>query len=975
MVPTKFELEKFDGRNDFSLWRVKMRALLVHNGVVDALKGEDKLPEGLTDKEKKDMLEKAHSAIILSLGDRVLREVSKETSAAGIWAKLESLYMTKSLANRLYLKKRLYTFHMSSGKSLEDHTDEFNKLILDLENIEVALDDEDQAIIFLTSLPSSYEHFVDTLMYSRDSLSMEDVLSALNSKELKKRSDSKEKGGDGLYVRGRSDQRNYSSGSRNSRSKSKSRFKRRCFVCNSEKHFKKDCPEFKKRKGESSYSRGQSSNYSKGQSSHVDSDDHSEGGYDSADVLVVTSECNQEKWLMDSGCSFHMTPLKEAFKELKMVDMGSVKLGDDRPCQILGIGTVTMKTESGITFDLKDVRYIPDLKRSLLSLGTLEKMGYHVSFREGKARVIKGSMVVLSGTRIKNNIYMLDCKVVDGVAAVASEEGDDEALKWHKRLGHISQQGLIELSKQQVLGDLKNCDISFCESCVLGKQKRVKFSKGKHSSKGVLDYVNSDLWGPARTETLGGGRYFLSIIDDYSRRVWVYVLKHKSDTFKKFQEWKVLVENQTEKKVKKLRTDNGLEFCNHEFDKFCKENGIARHLTIPGTPQQNGLAERMNRTLLERVRCMLATSGMPKKFWSEAVSTAAYLINRCPSSAIQMKTPMEMWSGTKPEYEDLKVFGSLVYSHVSDDKLDPRSQKCVMLGYTEGVKGYRLWRLQNPKVIVSRNVQCRENVLYKDVMESINRSVSKKDDLQFEVEPVLNRPKVNVERSGATQGETSQSGSSGSSLDETSQSVPNLEDYILVRDRSKRKVVKPLRYRDQEVISAVAFVAAENESIYEPLTFEEPVNSKDNQKWYEAMDEEMDSLYKNGTWELVNKPKDQKLVSCKWIYKIKEGVKPGEGPRYKARLVAKGFTQKSGVDYNEIFSPVVKHVSIRVILSLVASLDLELEQMDVKTAFLHGNLDEKIYMAQPKGYEVKGQEDKACLLKRSLYGLKQSPRQ
>ncbi|KAJ0920711.1 putative phosphoglycerate kinase [Helianthus annuus] len=260
-------------------------------------------------------------------------------------------------------------------------------------------------------------------------------------------------------------------------------------------------------------------------------------------------------------------------------------------------------------------------------------------------------------------------------------------------------------------------------------------------------------------------------------------------------------------------------------------------------------------------------------------------------------------------------------------------------------------------------------------METINRSVSKKDDLQFEVEPVLNRPKVNVERSGATQGETSQSGSSDVSQDETSQSVPNLEDYILVRDRSKRKAVKPLRYRDQEDISAVAFVAAENESIYELLTFEEVVNSEDSQKWYKAMDEEMDSLYKNGTWELVNKPKDQKLVSCKWIYKIKEGDKPGGGPRYKARLVAKGFTQKAGVDYNEIFSPVVKHVSIRVILSLVASLDLELEQMDVKTAFLHGNLEEKIYMAQPKGYEIKGQEDKACLLKRSLYGLKQSPRQ
>ncbi|KAD3641918.1 hypothetical protein E3N88_31142 [Mikania micrantha] len=182
MVSTKFDLEKFDGKNDFGLWRLKMKALLVHHGVVDALVGEARLPATLSDKEKKDILEKAHSAIILSLGDR-------------------------SLANRLYLKKRLYTFHMKFGKSLEDHTDEFNKLILDLENIDVALEDEDQAIIFLTSLPQSFEHFVDTLMYGRDTLSMEEVLASLNSKELKKRSDGKEETGDGLYVRGIPDQR------------------------------------------------------------------------------------------------------------------------------------------------------------------------------------------------------------------------------------------------------------------------------------------------------------------------------------------------------------------------------------------------------------------------------------------------------------------------------------------------------------------------------------------------------------------------------------------------------------------------------------------------------------------------------------------------------------------------------------------------------------------------------------------------
>lgn len=136
----------------------------------------------------------------------------------------------------------------------------------------------------------------------------------------------------------------------------------------------------------------------------------------------------------------------------------------------------------------------------------------------------------------------------------------------------------------------------------------------------------------------------------------------------------------------------------------------------------------------------------------------------------------------------------------------------------------------------------------------------------------------------------------------------------------------------------------------------------------------MNSLYQNKTWELVDKPKDQKLVSCKWLYKIKEGIPGFQEPRYKARLVARGFTQREGIDYNDIFSPVVKHCSIRILLALTAVKDFELEQLDVKTAFLHGELEEEIYMNQPKGFEVENELNKVCLLKRSLYGLKQSPR-
>ncbi|GKB31109.1 hypothetical protein Tco_0870510, partial [Tanacetum coccineum] len=240
----KFDVEKFDGSNDFGLWRVKMRCLLIQHGWEAAL---DPFPETMADAEKTaalktDVYKKAHSALLLCLDNKVLREVNKEDSAAGVWLKLETLYMTKSLANKLYLKKKLFTFYMDSGKKLSEHyftgecsplpkkklsehVDEFNKLIGDLANIGVDIDDEDQAFMLLTSLPSSYDNFMKTLLYERESLTLKDVLSSLNSRELKKRTDAKDDG-DGLYVRGRSDhQSNQGRGSSRSKSKGKRTYK------------------------------------------------------------------------------------------------------------------------------------------------------------------------------------------------------------------------------------------------------------------------------------------------------------------------------------------------------------------------------------------------------------------------------------------------------------------------------------------------------------------------------------------------------------------------------------------------------------------------------------------------------------------------------------------------------------------------------------------------------------------------------
>ncbi|GJX74451.1 retrovirus-related pol polyprotein from transposon TNT 1-94 [Tanacetum coccineum] len=460
--------------------------------------------------------------------------------------------------------------------------------------------------------------------------------------------------------------------------------------------------------------------------------------YDDSKVMIVMSTQAQAllDFIMDSGCSYHMIPRLDILFDFLECDRGSVQLGDNRECKIRGIGKVRLQLKDGSSFVLHNVRYIPELKRNLISLGTLEKEGYTVKMQSGKIKVINGSRVILSGIRRDNCVYSLDGHAMAGELNASVEEKDSLAQVWHKRLGHMSEAGLQVLEKQGLFGKKSLGKLDFCENCVLGKSHRVSFGVGRHTTQGVIDYVHSDLWGPSQVESLGGKRYFLSIVDDYSRRVWVYILRFKHEAFGKFKEWKQLVENQTGRTVKKLRTDNGLEFCNREFEQLCIESGIARHLTVAGTPQQNGVAERMNRTLMDKVRCLLIQSGLPKTFWAEATCTAAYLINRSPSTAIEKKTPMEMWSGHPSDYGMLRIFGCVAYPHDKQGKLEPRAIKCVLLGYPEGVKGYRLYRLdgESPKIVTSRNVVFNESVMYKDTLKDSGAGDKSVEELQVEVE-------------------------------------------------------------------------------------------------------------------------------------------------------------------------------------------------------------------------------------------------
>ena len=507
-----------------------------------------------------------------------------------------------------------------------------------------------------------------------------------------------------------------------------------------------------------------------------------------------------------------------------------------------------------------------------------------------------------------------------------------------------------------------------------------------------MEYIHSDLWGsPSVEESLAGCKYFITFIDDYSRKVWINFLRSKDEAFQSFKEWKQLVENQTRKRVKCLRTDNGLEFCNKAFDGLCKSSGIKRHNTCSYTPQQNGAAERMNKTIMNKVRSMLAETGFGKQFWAETASTTVYLINRSPTSSLSFKIPEEVWPGKKVIFDHLKRFGCEAYVHVVQDKVSPRALKGYFVGYPQGVKGYRVWLPEDGKCTVSRNVIFHEDKVFKDSAEKSlekatrakkGKKVSFSFDKTFEdsssggalSEEVNEVPSSESEESENSESKTEEHNETEDTPGETS--TENLSDYVLARDRAKRTIKKPSMYEEGgDYVVAYALMCAKDVDIEEPKTVAEAMRSKYWIYWKKAMKEEIDSLAKNNTWLVVDKPGRKKIVGCKWIFKYKEGIPGVEPPRFKARLVAKGFTQIEGIDYNEIFSPVVKHVSIRLLLSMVVNCDMELEQLDVKTTFLHGTLDEEIYMSQPEGFIRKGDESKVCLLKKSLYGLKQSPRQ
>jgi hypothetical protein len=264
---------------------------------------------------------------------------------------------------------------------------------------------------------------------------------------------------------------------------------------------------------------------------------------------------------------------------------------NDMASKIVGIGTIKVKMYDEIVKTLIEVRHVPELKKILISTGALDTNGYKIVQENGVLKVSHGALVVMKGNKV-GNLYHLASETMTGEAPFSTLTDSDATSThlWHMRLGHMNERGLEELSKRGLLGGAKTGKLDFCEHCVFGKQCKVKLTTTINCTKGTLDYIHSNVWGPSREPSKGGARYFVTFIDDFSRKVWLYALKSKDEVFETFKKWKMMIEKQTGKKIKRLRTDNDGEYTSVPFMKFCEDEVIARHFMVRNTLQQNGVA-------------------------------------------------------------------------------------------------------------------------------------------------------------------------------------------------------------------------------------------------------------------------------------------------------------------------------------------------------------------------------------------------
>ncbi|KAG7598815.1 GAG-pre-integrase domain [Arabidopsis suecica] len=735
-----------------------------------------------------------------------------------------------------------------------------------------------------------------------------------------------------------------------------------------------------------------------------------------------------ESWIIDSGATNHMTGTLDFLRDVCDMPPVLIKLPDGR----FTTSTKQGRVHLGSALELQEVFFVDGLHCHLISVSQLTKARRCIFQLTDKVCIVQDrtTLMLIGAGKQLNGLYFF--RGVEVAAMMTSKDVSTTEL-WHCRLGHPSSKALKLLQFSDSTSSV--FDSEKCEICIQAKQTRDPFPLSANKTSFAFELVHCDLWGPYRTTSICGSSYFLTLVDDYSRAVWLYLLPSKQTASQHLQNFISLVERQFSTQIKTIRSDNGSEFlC---LSSFFAQKGIIHETSCVGTPQQNGRVERKHRHILNVARALRFHARLPIEFWSYCALTAAYLINRTPTPLLQGKTPFELIYNRPPPLNHIRVFGCICYAHNQKhggDKFASRSNKSIFLGYPFAKKGWRVYNIDTGVVSVSRDVLFSETefhfpdtaidspiatdpinltsndglnlspldlsptamispdsntapapstpVLSTDTVENTTAAIDSDDSLSNEsdsdteelISPTATKspPPPTSDSSSSLIDESNEPERLGKGCRQKNPPV-KLADYVTTLLHQPYPSATP--YPLDNYLSSSQF--SDNYQVYlnaitsgsEPTSYKEAIL---DENWKSAVSDEIVSLENLGTWTVEDLPPGKKALGCKWVFRLKY-KSDGTLERHKARLVVLGNNQTEGVDYSETFAPVAKMVTVRAFLQQVASLDWEVHQMDVHNAFLHGDLDEEVYMQFPPGFRPHD-KTKVCRLRKSLYGLKQAPR-
>lgn len=952
--------------DNFYTWKQKVQLLLCYREVDFTLTQD--APEKNHDEYDKWLKanNKAKAIIGLSLSNEHLHHVADADSAKKMWEALLDIYEKNTLLNKLTARRRFYTAEMEADETVLTFSNRIKQYAVVLDGMGLKVDGKEKAMAMLNGLPTTYSGIIsalDALGNEDDHFTLEYVTSRLIQEEQRLNARTK-------HVSNRSSALFAKLGPR----------KQRCGHCNKIGHPMERCykkfPNLAPKNWNHDNKKESAHLHSKTlEPANINDIEEEVAMYTITAAASSIETTNPSRWILDTACTSHMTHDRSSFVTFEETSC-IIHMGSDAKALATGIGTVQVRIKKGkdtCRLILQDVLYIPNFRCQLISVSKMSENGANSTFTHNVCTIRRNGRIVASG-RLEDGLYYLDTLMKRKVNYSLDQRAHLSTLStWHERLGHVSNETIKRMAINNVVDGLSvsrsNDTLDICSGCAQGKAHSHPFKSSVRKTTRRLELVHSDVLGPIDPVSLGGARYIVTFIDDYSRWATAFPMRNKSEVFEFFKSFKTYSENNTGRKLGSLtsvtkhpetlvtlRSDNGGEYLSLEFRRYLKNNGIKHELTVPGTPQQNGVAERFNRTLLELMRSVIAHRSLDKRLWGELVAAIVFIRNRVTSNSLPIhKTPYHLWHNKKPDVSHLRALGCECWYKITvNSKLQSRASKGLLVGYSENRKAYRIWIPNTHTVVNSRNVQFNENCS-KSIQEKKENSTLPNLDLD-EHDPSTFENTVC---------DTSINGNASSHVGGVLDDQPNdADESPEMRDqprRSSRQRKMPERFVPGQ--SAYVMEADCNT----PTSFKQSQLPEYRSVWQEAIDKEHDCLIKNNTWTFVQRPNNVDVLPCMYIFKMKTN-----GP--KARLVALGSRQVEGIHYGEVYAPVVKLQTMRLLLGKVATNNMELQQMDVVTAFLHGEIDTEVYMTVPEGMKSMAPPNSVCKLNKALYGLRQAPK-